>query len=97
MRTGATMDGTERYLTLVSHDPQDRGEELELSPYEQEVVTAVTKLGIVSSSLGRRRHLFFELQAPLTRIQIRELHNLKHRSGCIVDFYEIGLPVREGE
>lgn len=91
------MDGTERYLILVINDPQDRGYHLELSPDEQEVVEAITKLGIVSPSLGRRRHLFFELQAPLTRIQIRELHNLKHRSGCIVDFYEIGLPVRDGE
>ncbi len=91
------MDRIERYLTLVINDPQDRGEHLELSPDEQDVVEAISKLGIVSSSLGRRRHLFFELQAPLTRIQIRELHHLKHRSGCIVDFYETGFPVGEEE
>jgi hypothetical protein len=91
------MDRTEHYLTLIINDPQDRGEHLELSLDEQDVVEAVTKLGIVSSSLGRRRHLFFELQAPLTRIQIRELHNLKHRSGCIVDFYETGFPTTDGE
>ena len=91
------MDGTEQYLILIINDPQDRGDQLELSPDEQDVVEAITKLGIVSPSLSRRRHLFFELQTPLTRIQIRELHNLKHRSGCIVDFYQIGLPVGEEE
>jgi len=89
------MDGTERYLILVINDPQDRGERLELSPDEQDVVEATSKLGIVASSISRRRHLFLELHAPLTRIQIRELHHLKHRCGCIVDFYAIGLPVRE--
>jgi hypothetical protein len=62
-----------------------------LSPDEHDVVEAISTLGIVASSLGRRRHLFFECQAPLTRIQIRELHHLTHRSRCIVDFYETGL------
>lgn len=89
------MDGIEQYLTLIINDPQDRGDHLELSPDEQETIVAVRKLGIPFSSPGRRRHLFFELQAPLTRIQLRELHNLKHRSGCIVDFYLTGLPVAE--
>ena len=87
------MDGMERYLILVINDPQDRGDHLELSPDEQETVVAVRKLGIPFSSLGRRRHLSFELQAPLTRIQLRELHDLKHRSGCIVDFHLIELPI----
>lgn len=89
------MDGIERYLILIINDPQDRGDHLELSPDEQETVVAVRKLGIPFSSLGRRRRLSFELQAPLTRIQIRELHNLKHRSGCIVDFYLTELPTAE--
>lgn len=91
------MDGPEGYLILVMNDPQDGEEHIELSPDEQFVVEAISKLGIAASSLARRRHLSFELHAPLTRIQIRELRHLKHRCGCIVDFYMSGFNTREAE
>lgn len=82
----------ENYLVIVINDPEDRGENIPLSSDEQFVVTAVEKLGILSSSLGRRRHLFFRLKEELTRLQLKELQLLRHRSGCIVDFHFLEYP-----